>query len=206
MLVYICQSQSPNSSHHPLCAPPLPLCPLICSLCLCLYSSPANRFIFTIFLESTDMVTEQSVGEAKTQTQAVWLLSKPLHQHSASYGPQAKTDLLPIFANKALLEHHQASLCIHGCFFIKKAWRIGGDRVLMRLAKPDIFAAAAAKSLQSCATLCDPRDSNPPVFPVPGVLQARTLEWVAISFSNAWKWKVKVKSLSRVQLLATNWS
>ena len=57
-------------------------------------------------------------------------------------------------------------------------------------------AAAAAKSFQSCPTLCDPRDSSPPGFPVPGILQARTLEWVAISFSNVWKWKVKVKSLS----------
>ena len=62
---------------------------------------------------------------------------------------------------------------------------------------------AAAKSLQSCPTLCDPRDGSPPV---PGVLQARTLEWVAISFSNAWKWKVKVKSLSHVRLLATPWT
>ena len=61
-------------------------------------------------------------------------------------------------------------------------------------------AAAAATSLQSCPTLCDPIDSSPPGFPVPGILQARTLEWVAISFSNAWKWKVKVKSLSRVRL------
>ena len=61
-------------------------------------------------------------------------------------------------------------------------------------------AAAAAKSLESCLTLCDPIDGSPPVFPVPGILQARTLEWVAISFSNAWKWKVKVKSLSRVRL------
>ena len=58
--------------------------------------------------------------------------------------------------------------------------------------------AAAAKSLQSCPTLCDPIDGSPPGSPVPGILQARTLEWVAISFSNAWKWKVKVKSLSRV--------
>ena len=58
------------------------------------------------------------------------------------------------------------------------------------------FAAAAAKSLQSCLTLCDPIDSSPPGSPVPGILQARTLEWVAISFSTAWKWKVKVKSLS----------
>ena len=56
--------------------------------------------------------------------------------------------------------------------------------------------AAAAKSLQSCPTLCDPIDGSPPGSPVPGILQARTLEWVAISFSNAWKWKVKVKSLS----------
>ena len=54
-----------------------------------------------------------------------------------------------------------------------------------------------AKSLQSCPTLCDPIDGSPPCSPVPGILQARTLEWVAISFSNAWKWKVKVKSLSR---------
>ena len=60
--------------------------------------------------------------------------------------------------------------------------------------------AAAAKSLQSCPTLCDPRDSSPPGSPIPGILQARTLEWVAVSFSSPWKWKVKVKSLSRVPL------
>ena len=66
--------------------------------------------------------------------------------------------------------------------------------------------AAAAKSLQSCPTLCDPIDGSPPGSPVPGILQARTPEWVAISFSNAWKWKVKVKSLSRVRLLATPWT
>ena len=64
-------------------------------------------------------------------------------------------------------------------------------------------ATAAAKSLQSCPTLCDPIDGSPPGSTVPGILQARTLERVAISFSNAWKWKVKVKSLSRVWLLAT---
>ena len=67
-------------------------------------------------------------------------------------------------------------------------------------------AAAAAKSRQSCPTLCDPIDGSPPGSPVPGILQARTLEWVAISFSNAWKWKVKVKSLSCVRLLATPWT
>ena len=67
-------------------------------------------------------------------------------------------------------------------------------------------AAAAAKLLQSCPTLCDPIDGSPPGSPVPGILQARTLEWVAISFSKAWKWKVKVKSLSHVRLLATPWT
>ena len=67
-------------------------------------------------------------------------------------------------------------------------------------------AAAAAKSLQSCPTLCDPIDGSPPGSPVSGILQARTLEWVAISFCNAWKWKMKVKSLNRVRLLATPWT
>ena len=65
-------------------------------------------------------------------------------------------------------------------------------------------AAAAAKSLQSCLTLCDPIDGSPPGSPIPGILQARVLEWGAIAFSKAWKWKVKVKSLSR--LLATSWT
>ena len=66
--------------------------------------------------------------------------------------------------------------------------------------------AAVAKSLQSCPTLCDPTDGSPPGSPIPGILQARTLEWAAISFSNAWKWKVKGKSLSRVQLFVTLWT
>ena len=68
------------------------------------------------------------------------------------------------------------------------------------------FTAAAAKSLQSCPTLCDPIDSSPSGSPIPGILQARTLEWVATSFSSAWKWKLKVKSLSRVRLLVTPWT
>ena len=62
------------------------------------------------------------------------------------------------------------------------------------------------KSFQSCPTLCDPVDCSLPGFSIHGILQARTLEWVAISFSNAWKWKVKVKSLSRVRLLGTPWT
>ena len=72
--------------------------------------------------------------------------------------------------------------------------------------KPYIIYAAAAKSLQSCLTLCDPIDGSPPGSAVPGILQAKTLEWVAISFSNTWKWKVKVKSLSRVRLFVTPWT
>ena len=67
-------------------------------------------------------------------------------------------------------------------------------------------ATAAAKSLQSCPTLCDPIDSSPPGSPIPGILQTRTLKWVAISFSNAWKWKVKVKSLSCVWPSVTPWT
>ena len=69
-----------------------------------------------------------------------------------------------------------------------------------------VLIAAAAKSLQSCPTLWDPIDSRPSGSPFPGILQARTLEWVAVSFSNAGKWKVKGKSLSRVRPLATPWT
>ena len=65
---------------------------------------------------------------------------------------------------------------------------------------------STAKSLQSCPTLCDPIDGSPPGSPIPGILQARTLGWVAISFSNVWKWKVKVKSLSCVWLFVTPWT
>ena len=82
--------------------------------------------------------------------------------------------------------------------------------LFVRLASPSPFDSTsvltAAKSLQSCPTLCDPIDGSPPGSTVPGILQARTLEWVAISFSNAWKWNVKVKSLSCVQLLAIPWT
>ena len=78
-----------------------------------------------------------------------------------------------------------------------KKWR---GKIPMR------YAAAAAKSLLAYPTLCDPIDGSSPGSPVPGILQARTLEWVAISFSNAWKWKVKVKVLSHVRLLLTPWT
>ena len=80
--------------------------------------------------------------------------------------------------------------------------RAKANRVLPR----ECTAVAAAKSLQSCLTLCNPRDGSPPGSSIPGILQARTLECVAISFANAWKWKVEVKSPSRVGLLKTPWT
>ena len=87
-------------------------------------------------------------------------------------------------------------------------WDRSPSLTLMSLFLSFIFclAAAAAKSLQSCLTLCYPIDGSPPGSSIPGILQARTLEWVAISFSNEWKWKLKVKSLSRVWFLETPWT
>ena len=85
----------------------------------------------------------------------------------------------------------------------KDVWRNLYDGNVLYL---ECYDWVAAKWLQSCPTLCDPKDGSPPGSPVSGILQARTLEWIAISFSSAWKWKVKVKSLSRVWLLATPWT
>ena len=85
-------------------------------------------------------------------------------------------------------------------------WLWQKEKCLVCLRVLYVVTAAAAKSPQSCPTLCDPIDGSPPGSAVPGILQARTLEWVAISFSNAWKWNVKVKSLSCFWLLVTLWS
>ena len=98
--------------------------------------------------------------------------------------------------------------------FLKPAWTSGSSwfmycwSLAWRILSFTLLACAAtaAKSLQSFPTLCDPIDGGPPGSPVPGILQARTLERVAISFSNAWKWKMKVKSLSQVRLVATTWT
>ena len=70
----------------------------------------------------------------------------------------------------------------------------------------DIHGLLLLSHFSPCPTLCDPIDGSPLGSPIPGILQARTLGWVAISFSNAWKWKVKGKSLSCVRLLATPWT
>ena len=91
---------------------------------------------------------------------------------------------------------------VHPCYGIHVHLFLRLDYILLY----GYAAAAAAKSLQSCPTLCDPIDGSPPGSPVPGILQARILEWVAISSSNAWNWKVKVKSFSRIRLLPTPWT
>ena len=107
-------------------------------------------------------------------------------------------DLLAVQGTlKSLLQHHSSKASILWCsaFFI------------VQLSHPYMTTTTTTtKSLQSCPTLCDPIDGSPPGSPIPGVLQARTLECVAISFSNLWMWEVKVKSLSRVRLLATPWT
>ena len=114
-------------------------------------------------------------------------------------------DLLAVQgALKSLLKHHssKASILWPSAFFIVQLshpYMTTGETIALT-------AAAAAKLLQSCPTLCNPIDSSPPSSPVPGIFQARTLEWIAISFSNAWKWKVKVKSFSHVWLLVTWWT
>ena len=134
--------------------------------------------------------------------------------------PDRQRQLIPHFA--PLLAHHRDGL---GALWPQRAlstihlfsahslispldilWDFSQRWQLCFIPSSSSAAAAAAKSLQSCPTLCDPTDGSPPGFPISGILQARTLEWVAISFSNAWKWKVKVKSLSRVWLLATPWT
>ena len=96
--------------------------------------------------------------------------------------------------------------------FLKSAWTSGSSRFMYcwslawRILSITLLVCATAKSLQSCPTLCDPIDGSPPGSPIPGILQARTQEWVAISFSSVWKWKVKVKSLSCVWLFVTPWT
>ena len=88
-------------------------------------------------------------------------------------------------------------------FYTSQPQKSNSNSTAMNDDKP---AATAAKSLQSCPTLCDPTEGSPPGSPVPGIFQARTLEWVSISFSKAWKSKFKVKSFSCVRILATPWT
>ena len=95
-----------------------------------------------------------------------------------------------------LQSHHNNIKKITNVKFVIMFWQL----YIVRFNQISLYIYAAAKLLQSCLTLCDPIDGNPPGSPVPGILQARTLEWAAISFSNGWNWKVKVMLLSRVWL------
>ena len=92
------------------------------------------------------------------------------------------------------------------CSFLHYYWGIIALQCCISFCSTMKWITVTVKSLQSCPTLCDPTDGSPPGSPVPGILQARTLEWVAISLSNAWKWKVKVKLLSGVRLFVTPWT
>ena len=107
-------------------------------------------------------------------------------------------------------------MCIGLCGSVSYSWRYLRNfsvgflflHFLFFMVRDDqnsLYVCVHAKSLQLCPTLCNPMDCSPPGSSIHGILQARTLEWVAVSFSNAWKWKVKVKSLSRVQPSATPW-
>ena len=136
----------------------------------------------------------KSLSPLKTPTPWVW----PIHD-SAGQHPHGAT-----------LRPRRSVVAAFKPAFPKSGWW-GEGRVLGIVYKNVlnlqlIAAAAAAKSLQSCPTLCDPIDGSPLGSSVPGILQARILEWVAISFSNAWKCKLKVKSLSRARLLVTPWT
>ena len=106
---------------------------------------------------------------------------------------------IPFSRGSSQLRDRAMVSCITGRFFT--IWTTENSHIIScRTYK------VSAKSLQSFPTLCDPIDGSPPGSPIPGILRARTLEWVAISFSNAWKWKAKVKSLSHVWLVATPWT
>ena len=105
--------------------------------------------------------------------------------------------------NPALQLEKNVPLSQGHCLYLGK---INSEANLSLYSVAAAAAAAATKSLQSCPTLCDPIDGSPPGSPVPGILQTRILELVSISFSNAWKWKVKMKLLSRIRLLSISWT
>ena len=129
--------------------------------------------------------------------------SIPLLHPSLSFLPKAMNTALPLSSQSHTLTQGQSSSGLLWPFFpCTCLWTV---KYSLRISFSRAAAAAAAKSLQSCPTLWDPIDGSPPGSAFPGILQARTLEWVAISFSNAWKWKVKAKSLSHVRLLAIPW-
>ena len=129
-----------------------------------------------------------------------WVLSQLFHSPLSS---SSRSSLVPLHFRPLEWYH----LHIWGCwYFSQQSWFQLVIHPAQHFTWCTLHAAAAAKSLQSCLTLCDPIDGSPPGCPVPGILQARALEWVATSFSSAWKCKVKVKLLSHVPLLVALWT
>ena len=173
----------------------------------------------TITLKLGQLITLQWPVSVRVKGRVYWcsklhccLISKSCQSHpnlsnhhldqSAAIGiqdpPSAKTLWLAEGTDDGshFFKPKKAFLKIKACTFLRHN----------AISKLTDHAAAAAKSIQLCPTLCNPIDGSPPDSLIPGILQARILEWVAISFSNAWKWKVKVKSFSHVRLLATRWT
>ena len=166
-----------------------------CPLLLCLQSFPASR---PFPMSQLFAPGGQNIGAAAS--------ASVLPMNIQDWFPLGLTGLISLqskgLSRVFFLQHHSLKTSVLQCsaFFMFEL-----SHQYMTTGKT-AAAAASAKSLQSCPTLCDPIDGSPPGSPVPGILQARTLKWVAISFSNAWKWKVKLKSLSCVWLLATPWT
>ena len=151
------------------------------------------------------------------QVTPMWTPPPPLHTHPPFTGDSERDILvLPITllvsepgGNLRLLGWSRPALCRHcaaPCFFESSEVYNSHFRKNEACMVRTDNAYVAAKSLQSCLTRCIPMDGSPPGSAIPGSLQARILEWVAISFSNAWKWKVKVKLLSHARLLVTPWT
>ena len=132
-----------------------------------------------------------------------WKLETKIKTLAASVSCEASLRSFWLITFHCVLRWSFFCECIPG---ISSSSNTNKGHIGLRLYPYDLAAAAAAESLQSCPTLCDPIDSSPPGSRIPGILQARTLEWVAISFSNAWKWNVKLKSLSCVRLFMTPWT
>ena len=155
---------------------------LCCRFSSCPKSFPPSRFLPMTHLFSSG---DQSIGDSAS--------ASVLLMNIQGWFPLGLIDLISLQSMR--LKDFSSTMVQKHQFF--------GAQLLYEPTLTSTHAAAAANSLQSCPTLCDPIDGSPSVS---GILQARTLEWVAISFSNAWKWKVKVKSLSHVRLLATPWT
>ena len=136
-----------------------------------------------------------------------WLTHLFLGLHSWPDVWLRKTYLTSLSLPHKLVMRMKWKWCYH-CWVVYMCQSQFQDHFLHSLNSPDNIPLkwVTAAALQSCPTLCDPIDGSPPGSPVPGILQARTLEWLAISFSNAWKWKMKSKSFSHVWLLATPWT